>query len=179
MIPCVNKKSGGRIKIKPFILLIIFQLIFIPSCKTSDEPNIPTKPKGIFLITAGGASINYIKKTDKTKIEYITIVVLSQNEIPGTISDWKITFKSGNSKLLEITPQNYSSYFLQSFGNPRVYAYNEGSIHLLATSAIPGKLFSLSRPDKMDVIATITDDNSYIQTIEKQDILILYMEYVS
>jgi len=151
------------------LLIICFSLIgFNSSCKRTDE--ILQKPKGLFAITSGISKVKYFHYENLT---YLIMIgrIASQNEIGGKITSWQFVFKSGNAELFEINSSNFPSYALYAYGETLMSAYNSGIVTVSYAdqshenfSPFLGKPFNAD-PDNMDILITVIDDNSNIQTI--------------
>ncbi len=100
---------------------------------------------------------------DGTMLSLMSVTVAGTNGVPGSITSWKIEFKTGGTKVLEINNNNFASLLLRcDLQQYRVEPL--GQFMFNSTDFYPGRMFS-TNPDNMDVYVTIADDNGYTKTV--------------
>ena len=159
-----------RNKFAGFSILILFSLLsFNSSCKKSEI-------EGVYIISSGEGSVYYDGIAFTTDL-FFRCTVLNQSEILGTITSWKIVYKSGNTVVLEITSENCTSYNMAGHVDLQIHPYKERILIGKSVPAIAGTIFSSSSiPDHLDISVTIADENSNQSTI-RFIAVVTYTEY--
>lgn len=135
-----------------FILLLFSLVIFNASCKKSEG-------EGVYVITSGEGRVDYDGIAFTTDL-FFGCTVLNQSDIPGTITGWKLVYKSGSTQVLEIASENCASYNMDAFAKLLVHPYKERIIVGKSVPALNKVYFNASTiPDHMDISVTVMDDN--------------------
>lgn len=170
-IPVVKKKKKFPWLIVGAGAVTVVVLVALLSKKKTTNPPI-SKPKGVFLVSpvVGSAFWDYI--FNQMTLTF-SAQIFSNDNIGGTITNWKFIVKSGNSSLLEINPNNYNN----SVYNLSGYTTNNNSLQIPANQKITltikhdegnyisGNPFGQIIPDNLDFYITIMDNNGYEQSI--------------
>ena len=145
-------------------LLVAAQLFFLAGCNQLPET---------YAITGGEATVVYSSHRDATFL-YARCWLLSRNDAHAGITGWRITYRSGKKKLLEVNDANYLAYApYVIFWD--IYAYDKGSFTLQChepgdmanAHPYPGRLFPAALPDNLDIRLTLTDADGTTENVER------------
>lgn len=159
-------------KIKTIALLALLPglAILSQSCK---------KDNARYWVSWGEGNISYNSTRNDTSLR-IVFDVVSWNAIDAQITGWRIVFKAGKARLLEVNAGNYLDYVPFVVFTP--VRHNDTASFLMQSAnpdnladrrPYPGQLFPGDAPTNIDVFVTISDQNGKTETIE-QNLLVSY-----
>ncbi len=133
------------------VLLLFCLLLFNSACKNEGT--------GIYVITSGEGRVYYDGIAITTDL-FFSCTVMNQSDVAGTITGWKIVFKSGSTELLEINSTNCAAFHMDVQRDLRVQPRQERIIVGKTVPALDGSRFVADAlPDNMDITVTIEDDH--------------------
>lgn len=152
-------------------ILVLCLAVFPLSCKKEVEP---------FWISGGSGNIAYDVSADTTTL-LIRCYLTSKDEADGTVTAWRIVFRSGKTELLEVTDGNYADYApfllvtpIASWGMGSFMWQSNNPRDLTDSHPYPGRLFAAAVPDNFNVYMTITDGGATVNV--EQNLLVYYSQ---
>ena len=162
------------------LVSIIFFLLILPSCKTSEEfsQDIPYESRSVGFWSINGRG-SYDSLKNESTIHFRLVVMNQIGSSVNTIINWRVKLFVEDDLLLEINQNNYKNLFGDNVYVELDHPYNQdtnsttalGHVRIYAETSkgkpIPGDIFNGKNPDSFEAIITIEGFTGYVYELSR------------